>query len=277
MYSSRAAARAADCGTGGRIAILLLAIDIGNTSIAVGVYDGPRLAARFRLGADPDLSAGEYGALLGDLLRGRGIDPSEVGAAALSSTVPALEATLAAVCRESFGAEPLVVAAGANTGIAVRYDDPREVGPDRVLHAVAALARHEPPLIIVDLGTALVFDAISREGEYLGGAIAPGVGIASRALFERAALLRRVSLEPPRAGSAIGRNTEHSLQSGICYGYAEMICGMVRRFQAELGGGATVIATGGYAGAIADAAGCIDAVEDDLNLEGLRLVHEANR
>lgn len=269
---------AAACGRdGGRTAILLLAIDAGNTSIAVGVYDGPRLAARFRLAADSELSAGEYGTLLADLLRSRGIDPTEVGSAALSSTVPALEATLAAVCRESFGTEPLVAGADATAGIAVRYDDPREVGPDRVLHAVAALARHEPPLIIVDLGTALVFDAISREGEYLGGAIAPGVGIASRALFERAALLRRVSLEPPRAGSAIGRNTEHALQSGICYGYAELICGMVRRFQAELGGDATVIATGGYAGAIADAADCIDAFEDDLNLEGLRLVHEAQR
>ena len=162
-------------------------------------------------------------------------------------------------------------------GIPIRCDNPHEVGSDRILHAVAALARHSPPLIVVDLGTALVVDAISAEGDYLGGTIAPGVGIASEALFERAARLPSVAIERPDMAGVIGRNTEHSMQSGIVYGYAEMVCGMVRRFQAEIGSQAKVIATGGYAAVIAAVACCIDSVEDDPNLEGLRLVYEANR
>ncbi len=215
--------------------------------------------------------------LLTALLRTRGIEPDGVHSAAISSTVPPLVAIFQAVCRRYFEVEPLVIGTGVKTGIRVRYDNPREVGPDRILHAVAALDRHSPPLIIVDLGTALVFDAISREGDYLGGTIAPGIGIAAQALFERAAMLQRVSLERPQAEGVIGRNTVHSLQSGIFYGYVEMLCGMVRRFKEEIGEDATVIATGGYAEDLAREAGCVDAIEQDLNLEGLRLVYEANR
>lgn len=215
--------------------------------------------------------------LLTSLLRAHQIDPSALDAAALSSTVPQLETIFVQVCRRYFEVEPLVIGTGVKTGIRVRYDNPREVGPDRILHAVAALDRHPPPLIIVDLGTALVIDAISREGDYLGGTIAPGMGIAAQALFERAAMLRRVSLERPRFEGVIGRNTVHSLQSGIFYGYVEMVCGMVRRFKEEVGDDATVIATGGYAAEIAAAAPCVDVIEEDLNLEGLRLVYEANR
>ena len=215
--------------------------------------------------------------LLTALLRAQQIEPSALDAAALSSTVPQLETTFVQVCRRYFEVEPLVVGTGVKTGIRVRYDNPREVGPDRILHAVAALDRHPPPLVIVDLGTALVIDAISREGDYLGGTIAPGIGIAAQALFERAAMLRRVSLERPRIEGVIGRNTVHSLQSGIFYGYVEMVCGMVRRFKEEVGDDATVIATGGYAAEIAAAAPCVDVTEDDLNLEGLRLVYEGNR
>ena len=215
--------------------------------------------------------------LLSALLRDQAIEPKAIDAAVLSSTVPTLETTFETVCRRHFEVEPLVVGTGVKTGIRVRYDNPREVGPDRILHAVAALDRHPPPLVIVDLGTALVFDAISREGDYLGGTIAPGIGIAAQALFERAAMLRRVSLERPRVESVIGRNTVHSLQLGIFYGYVEMVCGMVRRFKQEIGDDATVIATGGYAGVIAAEAECVDVIEENLNLEGLRLVYEANR
>ena len=256
---------------------LLLAIDIGNTSISIGVYDGPRLASRFRMTADADRPAEEYALDLVNQLCHHGVAPQQIAGAALSSTVPALDATFEAVCRDSFGFEPLVVGAGLQAGIPIRCDNPHELGADRILHAVAALARHTPPLIVVDLGTALVLDAISAEGDYLGGTIAPGIGIASDALFERAAKLPSVSIERPRMEGVIGRNTEHSMQSGIVYGYAEMVCGMVRRLKAEIGATATVIATGGYAGVIAGAACCIDAVEDDLNLEGLRLVYEAHR
>jgi type III pantothenate kinase len=253
----------------------LLAIDIGNTSIAIGVYEGEQLVATFRVASDQENLPDEYAMLLTGLLAQRGIAPQDIEAAILSSTVPPLTRTFHEVCRESFAVEALVVGPGVRTGIRVRYDNPREVGPDRVLHAVAALHRYPPPLVIVDLGTALVFDAISREGDYLGGAIAPGVGLASEALFARAAMLSRVSLERPP--SVIGRNTVHSVQAGLFYGYAELVRGMVRRVSEELGEGVTVIATGGYASIVVEEAGCFDAVEENLNLEGLRLVYEANR
>ena len=161
---------------------MLLAIDIGNTSIAIGVYEGADLVATFRIATDQDNLADEYAVLLLTLLQSREIDPERVHAAVISSTVPSLTATFQAVCRDHFGADPLIVGTGVRTGIRVRYDNPRGVGADRILHAVAALDRYEPPLIIVDLGTALVFDAISRDGDYLGGAIAPGVGVAASAL-----------------------------------------------------------------------------------------------
>ena len=254
---------------------LLLAIDIGNTSIAIGVYEGQQVAATFRIATDQDNLPDEYAMLLLSLLRTRGIEPERVGAAVLSSTVPPLIQTFSQVCRDYFEVDALVVGTGVRTGVRVRYDNPREVGADRILHAVAALARYDPPIIIVDFGTALVFDAISREGDYLGGAIAPGIGIASQALFTRTSMLRRVSIERPP--SVVGRNTVHSLQAGMFFGYVDMVCGMVRRFKAEVGEDATVIATGGYASILAGEAGCIDAIEEDLNLEGLRRVYEANR
>ena len=229
------------------------------------------------MATDAARPAAEYARDLAEQLYRGGVEPQRIAGVALSSTVPALEATFEAVCRDSFGFEPLVVGADMQAGIPIRCDDPHELGADRILHVVAALARHSPPLIVVDLGTALVLDAISAEGDYLGGTIAPGIGIASDALFARAAKLPCVRIERPRMEGVIGRNTEHSMQSGIVYGYAEMVCGMVRRLKAEIGAEAKVIATGGYAHVIADVACCIDAIEDDLNLEGLRLVYEANR
>lgn len=254
---------------------LLLAIDIGNTSVAIGLYEGRTLAATFRIATDQENLPDEYAMLLLGLLRSRSIDPERICAAVLSSTVPPLLNTFRQVCRDYFDVEALVVGPGVKTGIRVLYENPREVGPDRILHAVAALQRYDPPLVIVDVGTALVFDAVSRDGDYLGGAIAPGIAIASQALFARAAMLYRVSLErPPKA---IGRNTAHSLQAGIVYGFSEMVHGMVRRFKAEVGEDATVVATGGYARVIADEAACFDAIEDDLNLEGLRIVYESNQ
>lgn len=256
-------------------ASLLLAIDIGNTSIAIGVFDGETMRASMRIATDQENLPDEYAILLLSLLQTRGIAREEVAAAALSSTVPPLITTFVEVCREYFKVEPLVVGTGVKTGVRVRYDNPREVGADRILHAVAALAKYQPPLIIVDLGTALVFDAVSREGDYLGGAIAPGIGIASQALFSRAAMLRRVSIERPE--SVVGKNTVNSVQSGLYFGYAEMVTGMVRRFKAEIGEDATVIATGGYASLLLPELDCVDHVEPNLNLDGLRRVWEANR
>ena len=252
----------------------LLAIDIGNTSVAIGVFDGDELAATFRIATDQENLPDEYGILLSGLVQSRGIEPRSIDAAILSCTVPPLIGTFQQVCLDYFGCEALVVGPGVKTGVRVLYDNPREVGSDRILHAVAALDRYDPPLIIVDLGTALVFDALSREGDYLGGAIAPGIGIASQALFDRGAMLQRVRLEKPEA--AIGRNTVHSLQAGIFFGYIEMVRGMVRRFREEVGDDATVLATGGYADVVAPEAGCFDAIENDLNLDGLRLVYEVN-
>ena len=256
-------------------ASLLLAIDIGNTSIAIGVFDGETMRASMRIATDQENLPDEYAILLLSLLQTRGIAREEVAAAALSSTVPPLIATFVEVCRVYFKVEPLVVGTGVKTGVRVRYDNPREVGADRILHAVAALAKYQPPLIIVDLGTALVFDAVSREGDYLGGAIAPGIGIASQALFSRAAMLRRVSIERPE--SVVGKNTVNSVQSGLYFGYSEMVTGMVRRFKAEIGEDATVIATGGYASLLLPELDCVDHVEPNLNLDGLRRVWEANR
>ena len=179
---------------------MLLAIDIGNTSITIGVYDGARLASRFRVASDAARPAAEYERELTDLLDNAGIAPGRIAAVALSSTVPALGTTFASICRDAFGCAPLVVGADLQAGIAIRCDNPHEVGSDRILHAVAALGQHTPPLIVVDLGTALVLDAISAEGDYLGGAIAPGIGIAAEALFERAAKLPCVPIEPPGDG-----------------------------------------------------------------------------
>jgi type III pantothenate kinase len=257
---------------------LLLAIDIGNTSIAIGLFDDDELAATFRVATDQDNFADEYAMLVLGLLRSADIDPDRVTAAIMSSTVPSLLGIFRQVCARYFDVEALVVGPGVKTGIRVLYDNPREVGPDRVLHAVAALDKYDPPLVIVDLGTACVFDAVSADGDYLGGAIAPGIGLASQALFSHAAMLHRVSLERP--DGPIGRNSVHSMQAGIYYGYVEMVRGMIRRFREVLevdGAHTTVIGTGGYVDVIGHEAGCIDHFESDLNLEGLRLVYEANQ
>jgi len=255
---------------------LLLAIDVGNTSIAVGVFEGDQLIDHSRIATDQENLPDEYAMLVLGLLHTHRVDPRRIGAAVLSSTVPPLEHTFREVCRNYFNVDPLIVGTGVKTGIRIRYDNPREVGADRILHVVAALDSYEPPLVIVDLGTALVFDAVSKEGDYLGGAIAPGIAIASEALFRRAAMLRRVSIERPEV--AIGRNTVHAVQSGIYFGYADMVRGMVERFCKELGGEVTVIATGGYAFLLQDELeGCVDYVEPDLNLTGLRLVYELNQ
>ena len=257
---------------------LLLAIDVGNTSIAIGLFDGDELTATFRVATDQDNFADEYAMLVLGLLRSADIDPGRINAAIMSSTVPSLLSIFQQVCRRYFDVDALVVGPGVKTGIRVLYDNPREVGPDRVLHAVAALDKYEPPLVIVDLGTACVFDAVSADGDYLGGAIAPGIGLASEALFDSAAMLHRVSLERP--DGPIGRNSVHSMQAGIFFGYVEMVRGMVRRFREalEVGGEhTTVIGTGGYASVIGPEVGCFDHIEDDLNLDGLRLVYEANQ
>ncbi|MDP3766736.1 MAG: type III pantothenate kinase [Dehalococcoidia bacterium] len=255
---------------------MLFTIDVGNTTITLGLFEGEELRATWRIATERDRLADEYAVILLGLLNIAGIRADEITDAALSSVVPDLVPVFEAVCRRQLGVKPLVVGTGTRTGVRILYDTPRDVGADRVADVVGAIGRFgPPPLVIVDLGTALVFDAVSAEGDYLGGALAPGLGIAAEALYERAAKLYPVELTRPP--SAIGKNTVAAIQSGLLYGYVALIEGMVARFVQELGGTAKVIGTGGWAELIASETKVFDAVDPDLTLHGLRLIYEANR
>ncbi len=254
---------------------MLLTLDVGNTNVTLGVYDGEVLRATWRLATDIEKLTDEYGVLVLSLLQHEGLSPADVTEAVIACVVPDLEPRFDQLCKRYFQVDPLHVTAGIRTGLRIVYDSPREVGADRVADAVAAIHKYGPPLIVVDLGTATVFDAINAEGDYLGGAIAPGLGIASEALFRRAAKLYRVELVRPK--TAIGRNTITAIQSGILFGYVGLIEGIVARMKEELGGNATVIGTGGYAEIIGSETTVIDHVHPELTLEGLRLIHELNR
>ncbi len=253
---------------------MLLTIDIGNTNANMGVFDGQRLVCTCRLSADTRRMADEYGLSITSILRMKGVEPGQVTGAALCSVVPPLTATFEEVCREYFKVSPLVVNAGVKTGVRVLSENPREVGSDRVVDAVAAYRLYGGPSIVVDFGTATVFDAISKEGDYLGGAIAPGIEVAAEALHQATAQLRRVDISVPK--TAIGRNTASSMQSGLYLGYLSMVEGMVRRFKLELGEDARVVATGGLAGVMAKETKVFDAANPDLTLIGLRMVYEMN-
>jgi len=254
---------------------LLLVIDIGNTSVTIGVFENEHLRSSWRFSPDVNRSADEYGILVMTLLEHEGIAPAAVKDAVIGSVVHGLEAILEEACRRYFGTRPLVVGIGVKTGLQILYDSPREVGVDRVADAVAAIHLYGAPLIVVDLGTATVFDAISREGAYIGGSIAPGLGIGAEALFQRASKLYRVELEPPR--SVVGRNTVAAMQSGIVLGHVFLIEGMVARFKEEIGADAQVVATGGYGELISRLTRSVDHLNLDLTLVGLRLIYGLNR
>jgi len=254
---------------------MLLTLDVGNTNVTVGIFDGERARATWRVATDHERLADEYGVTLLGLLRADGIGPEEVTDAVMACVVPELATVFEQLCRRYFKVEPLVIGTGTRTGVRILYDNPRDVGADRIVDVVAAVHEYgPPPLIILDVGTATVFDAVSAEGDYLGGAIAPGIGIASEALFSRAAKLYRVELERPK--TAIGKNTVAAIQSGTLLGYVGLIEGMVARFRRELGGSAKVIATGGWAQLMAKETAVIEHVDPDLTLKGLRLLHEMN-
>ena len=255
---------------------MLLAIDVGNTTITIGLFDGDELRATWRVATNRERLADEYAVILLGLLDASKIDAELITDASLASGVPDLVPVFDALCRRHFDVQPLVVGTGTRTGVRVLYDSPRDVGADRIADVVAAMGRYgPPPFVIVDLGTGLVFDAVNAEGDYLGGAIAPGIHVAAEALYERAAKLYPVELTPPP--TAIGRNTVTALQSGLIFGYVGLIEGMVARFKAELGGQARVVGTGGWARTFAKETGVFDAVDPDLTLHGLRLIYEANR
>ncbi len=253
---------------------MLLAIDVGNTNVTLGVFDGERLVATWRLASDDERLADEYGAILLNLLAADGLRREDIDRAVMTSGVPLLTTVIHETCRRYFKVTPLRVAAGIKTGLRILYEDPREVGPDRIVDAVAALRMHRPPLIVVDLGTATVFDVVSRDGDYLGGAIAPGIGLATEALVRRAAMLRRVELKAP--DSVIGRNTAAAMQSGIIFGYVGLVEHMIGRIKAEIGEDAWVIGTGGWAETIARETSVFDHLDPNLTLTGLRLVYELN-
>jgi type III pantothenate kinase len=254
---------------------MLLTIDIGNTNITLGLYEGDRLGPRWRLATDNERMPDEFGLQFVGLMTHAGKSIGDLTGICLASVVPPLTGKIVDACRRYLAQEPLLVDAGTKTGVRIRYEDPRAVGADRIVDAAAVQRLYGGPACVVDFGTATTFDAISTEGDYLGGAIAPGIGIASEALFLRTAKLPRVDLQRPP--HAIGRNTVHAMQSGLMFGYVALVEGMVARFRLELGAEMKVIATGGLAEVIAKETDAIEIIAPWLTLEGLRIIWEMNR
>lgn len=255
----------------------LFTIDIGNTNITFGVYNtaNNELTHHWRIKTDHGRMADEYGIIILGLMRHEGLQFEQIQGVALASVVPPLTQVFVKMIRRYMRQEPLVVEAGVKTGVKIRYDSPRDVGADRIVDAAAVYQMYGGPACIVDFGTATTFDAISRHGEYLGGAIAPGIGIAAEALASRTSKLPRVDLvRPPKA---VGTNTVNAIQSGLIFGYVGLVEGMVTRFRQELGEDMRVIGTGGLAETIAHETEVIEVVNPWLTLEGLRIIWEMNQ
>ncbi|HEV8674142.1 MAG TPA: type III pantothenate kinase [Methylomirabilota bacterium] len=250
---------------------MLLVFDVGNTNTKLGVFDGAQLVASWRLTSRHEQTADEYGAFTHTLLREKGIWPGAIRGVAISSTVPRVQPTLEEMAARYFGVVALVAEPGVNVPVPILVDYPREVGADRVVKVVAGVELYRPPLIIIDFGTATVFDCVSPRGEFIGGAIAPGIAIATEALTSKAARLFRVDLTRPK--EAIGRNTVTNIQSGIIYGYAGLVDGLVERMRAEMEGTPTVVGTGGLVGLMQPVTASIQIVNPHLTLEGLRIVY----
>lgn len=262
---------------------MLLVIDVGNTNTVLGAFEGDEVVHRWRV-TTGSRTTDEFGLLLLELLRHRGLGPGDLDGAVISCVVPSVLYTIEKACRRYLKQEALVVGRGIKTGMRVRTDNPREVGADRIVNSVAAFQRHGGPLVVVDFGTATTFDCVDATGDYVGGAIAPGFRISADALFERTAKLPRVEVERPQ--KAIGTNTIASMQSGLFWGYVGLVDELSRRCKAELLGGrpsekapgaALVVATGGLANLVGRACDEIDEVDDDLTLQGLRILHGLNR
>ncbi len=253
---------------------MLLAIDVGNTNLTLGLYDGDTLGRHWRLATDHARMPDEYGLQFLGLLQNAGRTVADLHGIVLASVVPQLTGRVVQACQEYLKQEPLVVDTGVKTGIRIRYEDPRQVGADRVADAVAVIKLYGGPACVIDFGTATTFNAITKEGDYLGGAITAGVNLAAEALYTRAAKLPRMDLQRPP--SVIGRNTVHAMQSGLLFGYVSMVEGMVARFRSELGSDVKVIATGGLAEVVAKETDVIEIISPWLTLDGLRIIWELN-
>lgn len=254
---------------------MLLVIDVGNTHTVLGVYRDDELLHRWRVTSDVARTVDEYAALFHQLFQLSALHFSALNGVIISSVVPSLVKTLETLCRRYFNCSPCVVGPGIETGMPVHYDDPCQVGADRLVNAVAAYEKYRRALIIVDLGTATTFDCISADGCFKGGAIAPGLGISAEALFSRTRQLPRVEFERPP--QVIAQNTEHSIQSGVFYGYVGLVDGIVERMRQELPDEPLTVATGGLAAVIAAASRTISVTDMDLTLDGLRIIYQRNK
>lgn len=253
---------------------MILVFDVGNTNMVVGVFDQEKLLTHWRIRTDTQRTADEYGIMIHGLFLYHKLQEENIKAAIISSVVPSLNMELEWMCQRYFGCKPILVGPGTKTGLAIKYDNPREVGADRVVNAVAGYHKYGGSLIIVDFGTATTFCVVSQAGEYLGGAIAPGIKISTDALVSRASKLPRVELVIPK--SMIGKNTVMSMQVGIMYGFVGQVEGIINRMKKEMNGDVRVIATGGLAALIASETDSIDEIDEFLTLDGLRLLYELN-
>lgn len=257
---------------------MLLVIDVGNTNIVFGVYKDKELLYDWRIATERDRTSDEYGLLFEQIFRYHGLDPKEVNDVIISSVVPPLMHTLPAMSIKYFNIDPIVVGPGVKTGMNIKYDNPREVGADRIVNAVAAYEKYGGPLIIVDFGTAITFCAVSKEGDYLGGAITPGIKISAEALFMRTAKLPKVEIAKPE--KVIAKNTINSIQSGLVFGYIGMVDYIIEKMIREMGekeNTVNIIATGGFSNLIASESKYIKKIDKMLTLEGLRIVFERNK
>lgn len=253
---------------------VILVVDIGNTNIVLGMYEGKVLLHHFRISTNRQATSDEYGVMIYNLFRMSGVEAEKIEGVMISSVVPPIVGVIEQMCRTYLKKTPLVVGPGIKTGLNLRYENPREIGADRIVNAVAAVELYGGPLVVVDFGTATTFDCIDAQGNYLGGAIVPGIGISTEALYERASKLPRIELEKPK--KVIGRNTIHAMQAGIIYGYAGQVDGIVKRIRREMDTELKVVATGGLAPLICAETESVQEVNPMLTLEGLRLIYERN-
>ena len=253
---------------------MILVLDTGNTNIVLGVYHNDELIQHWRMETDRHKTEDEYGMQIKALFNHAGLEFQQIDGIIISSVVPPIMFSLERMCQKYFGIKPLIVGPGVKTGLNIKYENPREVGADRIVNAVAAIEEYGPPLIVVDFGTATTYCYINEKGEYMGGAIAPGIGISTEALFSRASKLPRIELTQP--DNVVGKNTVAAMQAGIVYGYVGQVEGIVSRMKAQSKREPTVIATGGMASLIAAESTIIDTIDPYLTLKGLHVIYELN-